>query len=103
MGAQTAASRLLPLARERGVAVLINMPFGEGGLIQRLQRRAVPSWSAASRGRRGLLKFVLSHPALTCVIPGSGQSDHALTNALAGCRAIPSQAFWTDKLEPPMS
>ena len=95
------AQRLLPLAAERGVAVLVNRPFGGGGLLRRLRAKPLPGWAAeigCTSWPQVLLKFVLSHPAVTCAIPGSGSPEHMAQNVLAGCGRIPEPAFWQDKL-----
>ena len=78
---------LLPLAAERGVAVLVNQPFGGGGLIRRLSARPLPPFAAeigCSSWAQLLLKFLLGHPAVTCVIPGTGKPDHMRDNIQAG-------------------
>jgi diketogulonate reductase-like aldo/keto reductase len=96
-----AAHRLLPLAAERGVAVLVNRPFGGGGLMRSLRARALPAWAAEIGCRtwsQVLLKFVLSHPAVTCAIPGTGSPEHMAQNAEAGSGVIPEPGFWDDKL-----
>ena len=70
---RAAEQRVLPLARDRGVAVLVNMPFGGGGLLRRLRERPLPGWAAdagATSWAQLALRFVLAHPAVTCVIPG---------------------------------
>jgi diketogulonate reductase-like aldo/keto reductase len=95
------AQRLLPLAAERGVAVLVNRPFGGGGLLRRLRAKPLPAWAAeigCTSWPQVLLKFVLSHPAVTCVIPGSGSPEHMAQNAQAGCGVMPEPGFWQDKL-----
>ena len=100
MDAREAAQRLLPLAAERGVAVIVNMPFGGGGLLRGLIDRPLPVWAAdieCSSWAQVLLKFVLSHPAVTCVIPGTRRSEHMADNARAGVGAVPDQKFWLDK------
>jgi len=92
-----AARHLLPLAAERGMAVLINRPFGGGGLLRRLNDRPLPAWAAeigAGSWAQLLLKFVLSHPAVTCAIPGTGRAEHMADNARAGTGRIPEAAFW---------
>ena len=97
-----AARRLLPLAAERGVAVLVNRPFGGGGLMWRLRARALPAWAAeigCTSWSQLLLKFVLAQPAVTCVIPGSGSPAHMAQNAAAGEGGMPGAAFWADKLD----
>ena len=95
------AQRLLPLAAERGLAVLVNRPFGGGGMMRRLRGRALPSWAGdigCSTWSQLLLKFVLSQPAVTCAIPGSGSPEHMAHNAAAGDGAIPAPEFWRDKM-----
>jgi aryl-alcohol dehydrogenase-like predicted oxidoreductase len=88
---------ILPLAAERGMAVLINRPFGGGGLLRRLRDRPLPAWSAeigAKSWAQLLLKFVLGHPAVTCAIPGTSRAEHMTDNAGAGTGPIPDAAFW---------
>jgi diketogulonate reductase-like aldo/keto reductase len=88
---------ILPLAAERGLAVLINRPFGGGGLLRRLHDRPLPAWAAeieAGSWAQLLLKFVLSQPAVTCAIPATGRPEHMADNATAGCGHIPEPAFW---------
>lgn len=95
-----AEARILPLAAERGIAVIVNRPFGGGGLLKRLSSRPLPAWAAeidATSWAQVLLKFVLSHPAVTCAIPGTSSPQHMADNARAG--AIPDRAFWKDKLD----
>ena len=92
-----AERRILPLAAERGMAVLINRPFGGGGLLRRLRDQPLPAWAAeidAQSWAQLLLKFVLSHPAVTCAIPGTGRPEHMTDNARAGFGQIPDAAFW---------
>lgn len=88
---------ILPLAAERGMAVLINRPFGGGGLLRRLRDRPLPAWAAeigAASWAQLLLKFVLGQPAVTCAIPGTGRPEHMADNARAGFGPIPDAAFW---------
>ncbi|HRP95622.1 MAG TPA: aldo/keto reductase [Rhodocyclaceae bacterium] len=92
-----AERRLLPLAAERGVAVVVNRPFGGGRLLQRLRDRPLPAWAAdigAASWAQLLLKFVLAHPAVTCAIPGTGRPEHMADNAGAGVGPLPDPAFW---------
>lgn len=92
-----AARRILPLAAERNLAVLINRPFGGGGLLRRLRERPLPPWAgeiSATSWAQVLLKFVLSQPAVTCVIPGTSRPEHMADNARAGFGPIPDAAFW---------
>jgi diketogulonate reductase-like aldo/keto reductase len=76
---RAAERRLLPLAQEKGIAVIVNRPFGGGGLIRRLVKQPLPDWAAAagcSNWAALLLKFILANPAVTCAIPGTGDSAH---------------------------
>jgi diketogulonate reductase-like aldo/keto reductase len=94
--------RLLPLAAERGVAVLVNRPLGGGGLLRRQHAKALPPWAAeigCTAWSQLLLKFALGHPAVTCAIPGSGSPEHMAQNARAGSGTIPGPEFWRDKRE----
>lgn len=91
-----AEERILPLAAERGMAVLVNRPFGGGGLLRSLRGKALPDWAAeieCESWAQVLLKFVVSHPAVTCAIPGTGNPDHMRSNARAGFGAMPDAAM----------
>lgn len=93
-----AAQRLLPLAADLGIAVLVNRPFGGGGLLRRLRDRPLPGWAAevgAGTWAQLLLKFVLSNPAVTCAIPGTSRPEHMADNLAAGRGPTPDAAFWT--------
>jgi aryl-alcohol dehydrogenase-like predicted oxidoreductase len=92
-----AEARILPLAAERGIAVLINRPFGGGGLLRGLRNRPLPAWVpeiGTTSWAQILLKFVLSHPAVTCAIPGTGKAEHMIDNAQAGMSPAPDMGFW---------
>ena len=94
VGEREAENRLLPLCRERGVAVLVNRPFGGGGLIRRLRSRPVPAWAAelgCETWGQLLLKWVIAHPAVTCVIPATSQVDHLRDNMAAGDGPLPDE------------
>jgi aryl-alcohol dehydrogenase-like predicted oxidoreductase len=87
-----AEARLLPLAADLGIGVIVNRPFGGGGLLGKLRKRPLPDWAAdigCTSWAQVLLKFVLGHPAVTCVIPGTGKVAHMRDNALAGTGVIP--------------
>jgi diketogulonate reductase-like aldo/keto reductase len=84
---RSAEQRILPFAAERGMAVLVNLPFGGGGLLRRLRSKPLPPWAAeigCNSWAQILLKFVIGHPAVTCVIPGTANPDHMRDNAAAG-------------------
>ena len=91
-----AERRILPLAADRGVAVIVNQPFGGGRLLGDLQRRPLPSWAHeidCQSWAQVLLKYVLAHPAVTCVIPGTGRPEHMRDNVAAGFGRLPDAAL----------
>ena len=93
---RAAEAKLLPLAAARGIAVLVNQPFGGGGLLRSLLPRPLPGWAAdigCTSWAQVLLKFVLAHPAVTCVIPGTGRAQHMRDNVQAGLGALPDAAL----------
>ena len=88
--------RLLPLAAERGIAVIVNQPFGGGGLLRKLSSRKLPDWAGeigVTSWAQLLLKFVLANPAVTCVIPGTGKPEHMTDNLQAGFGLYPDAAL----------
>jgi diketogulonate reductase-like aldo/keto reductase len=88
--------RLLPLAQERGIAVIVNRPFQQGSLIRRLERHPLPPWAAeidCSTWAQFALKFVISHPAVTCAIPATTRVDHVLENMGAAAGRLPDLAM----------
>jgi diketogulonate reductase-like aldo/keto reductase len=99
-----AERRLLPLAAERRVAVLANLPFGQGQLLRTLRGKPVPPWmqeAGCEKWSQALLKFTLAHKAVTCVIPGTGNPEHMAENCHAGVGAVLEEplvrkltAFW---------
>jgi aryl-alcohol dehydrogenase-like predicted oxidoreductase len=85
---RAAETRLLPLAAERGAGVLVNRPFEDGALFKAVQGKPLPAWAAdvdATSWGQLALKFIASHPAVTCIIPATGKLTH-LTDNLAGGR-----------------
>ena len=88
--------RILPLARDRGIAVIANRPFREGRLIRQVARHPLPPWAAelgASSWAQVLLKFIVSHPAVTCAIPATSQPAHARENMEAAAGPMPDEAL----------
>ena len=91
-----AERRLLPLARERGIAVICNRPFQRGRLPDRLAGRRMPVWSeeiGVSTWPQFLLKFILSHPAVTTAIPATRRVDHLIENKSAAFGPMPDAAM----------
>jgi diketogulonate reductase-like aldo/keto reductase len=95
IGEREAERRILPLARDRGVAVLVNRPFAEGGLFQRVRGQPLPPWAAdlgAESWAQLFLKWILAHPAVTCAIPATSRRAHLQDNMKAGTGALPDAA-----------
>lgn len=94
LGEREADRRLLPLAADMGVAVLINRPYQSGALFGAVSGHAVPDWAnhfAASWGQF-FLKFIVSHPAVTCAIPATSKAHHMQDNLEAGFGTLPDPA-----------
>ena len=92
LGEREADRRILPLAQERGVAVMINRPFGGGGLFRQVRSKPLPDWAAEFDCRswaQFLLKWIVGHTAVTCVIPATADPDHLRDNAAAGIGKLP--------------
>jgi diketogulonate reductase-like aldo/keto reductase len=88
--------RILPLAQERKIAVICNRPFQKGDLIGRVARAPLPSWAAeidCANWAQVLLKFVVSHPAVTCAIPATSRVGHVRENAGASYGRLPDEAM----------
>lgn len=94
-----AAERLLPLAAERGMAVLVNLPFGgsrDGNLLAKLKDRPLPDFAAeigAASWAQLLLKYILGHPAVTCAIPGMTRLENLRDNLGGGRGPMPDAAL----------
>ena len=86
--------RILPLAKERGIAVIINRPFRQGELTRALEGMPLPPWAAdtgATSWAQLLLKFIISHPAVTCAIPATSRVDHVRENLAAASGLLPDE------------
>jgi diketogulonate reductase-like aldo/keto reductase len=95
-GEREAEKRILPLARERGIAVLANRPLAGNGDIRTLLKRPVPDWAAeidCTTWTQLLLKFVVSHPDVTCAIPATSGIGHLRDNMDAGRGRMPDVAL----------
>jgi diketogulonate reductase-like aldo/keto reductase len=96
LGERDSELRILPLARERGVGVVVNRPFAEGALFSRVRGKPVPDWAAeidCDSWAQIFLKWILAHPAVSCVIPGTGKPEHLLDNMKAGAGRLPDPAM----------
>ena len=87
-----AEKRLLPFAAEKQLAVLVNRPFAEGRLFNRARGKSLPAWATdigCASWAQFFLKFIISHPAVTCAIPATSKADHLADNMRAGLEPIP--------------
>jgi len=94
LGERGAENEVLPLAQDLGIAVLINRPFMEGRLFRAVGNKSLPGWAAefADSWAQFFLKFIVSHPAVTCVIPATSRLRHMVDNAGAGSGPMPGEA-----------
>ena len=96
LGDREAANALLPAARDNGAAVLVNLPFGRNSLFRKAGSRALPGFAdefGARTWAQFFLKFILSHPAVTAVIPGTDKPEYMLDNLQAGRGPLPDAAM----------
>jgi aryl-alcohol dehydrogenase-like predicted oxidoreductase len=87
-----AERRLLPLAAEKRIGVLVNRPFAQGGLFSKVRGKPLPPWAreiGCASWAQFLLKFVISHPAVTCAIPATSKVQHLTDNMQAGTEPLP--------------
>ena len=87
-----AENRLLPLASDKRIAVLVNRPLAAGGLFSRVRGKPLPVWSkeiGCASWAQFFLKFVVSHPAVTCAIPATSKVEHLLENMKAALEPLP--------------
>ncbi len=88
--------RILPLARDRGIAVIVNRPFRQGALLRALARQPLPPWAAeieCTSWAQFVLKFIVSHPAVTCAIPATTRVDHVRENVNVAYGRMPDAAM----------
>jgi diketogulonate reductase-like aldo/keto reductase len=91
-----AAQRLLPLAEEKKVAVLVNRPFGQGSMFRRTRGKPLPEWARESgigSWAQYFLKWIIGHPAVTCAIPGTSKPEHMRDNLGAALGPLPDAAM----------
>ena len=87
-----AEQRILPLARERGVAVIVNRPFGAGDLLEHVRGQALPDFAGqidCTSWAQFFLKWIIAHPAVTCAIPATDKPQHLEDNMRAGTGGLP--------------
>ena len=95
-------ARVLPAAREHGVAVLVMRPFQRAGLFDKVEGKPLPEWAAefdCTSWAQFFLKWVLGHPAVTCPIPATSKAEHLLDNMRAGVGRLPDEALRKRMLE----
>jgi diketogulonate reductase-like aldo/keto reductase len=96
IGTRAAEQRLLPYCQEHGIGVLINRPFEEGALFTRVRSRKLPGYAqelGCTSWAQLFLKFIVSHPAVTCVIPATSRAEHMQDNLQAGFGPVPDAAL----------
>lgn len=96
VGEREAQDKLLPLAKDRGVAVIANRPFAGGEVFKKLREKPLPGWAKeidCESWAQVMLKFVVSHPAITCAIPATSKVTHLRDNMKAGLGAMPDEAM----------
>ncbi len=87
-----AGERILPLAADRGIAVMINLPFGRGRLFSAVQNKKLPDWASefgCTSWAQFFLKYIVSHPAVTCAVPGMAKTEYVLDNVGAARGRLP--------------
>lgn len=94
IGVREAEERLLPLAADRGVATIINEPFEKGSLFRKVRGKELPDWAAefdCKSWAQYFLKYIVSHPAVTCAIPATSRPEHMQDNIKAAYGRLPDQ------------
>lgn len=96
IGNRVAADDILPLALDKGIAVMLNIPFGRANLLRKASSHPLPDWAAeidATSWAQVMLKYALSHPAVTCAVPGTTQVVHLEDNLAGGRGRLPDAAL----------
>jgi len=91
---RSSEDRLLKICRDKKIAVIANRPFAEGAMFRRVAGKPLPSWAAeigVASWAQYFLKWIVGHPAITCVIPGTGKPEHIADNVAAGFGALPDE------------
>jgi diketogulonate reductase-like aldo/keto reductase len=96
MAEREAEERILPLAQETGTAVIVNRPFAQASLFSRVRGKELPAWAAefdCKSWGQFFLKYILGHPAVTCVIPATSKPNHLVDNMGAAIGRLPDAAM----------
>ena len=96
MAEREAEQRILPLAQETGTAVIVNRPFAQASLFARVRGKELPVWAAefdCKSWGQFFLKYILGHPAVTCIIPATSKPHHLVDNMMAGIGHLPDAAM----------
>jgi aryl-alcohol dehydrogenase-like predicted oxidoreductase len=91
-----AGERIIPLAADRGIAVMINLPFGRGRLFNAVQGKKLPQWASefdCASWAQFFLKYIVSHPAITCAVPGMAKAEYVTDNVGAARGRLPDAAM----------
>jgi aryl-alcohol dehydrogenase-like predicted oxidoreductase len=91
-----AANRILPLAADRGMAVLVNLPFGRTSVFEKVEGKPLPGWAAeidCTTWAQVFLKYIVSHPSVTCAIPGTAKVEYLTDNLAAARGRLPDAAM----------
>ena len=89
-------NKILNICKDKGIAVIANRPFAEGAMFKRVRGKPLPPWAGeigAASWAQYFLKWIVGHPAVTCVIPGTGRPEHVADNVAAGFGALPDAAM----------
>jgi len=87
-----AGTRIIPLAGDRGMAVMINLPFGRGRLFRAVEGKKLPEWAAefdCTSWPQFFLKYIVSHPSVTCAVPGMAKAEYVVDNVGAARGRLP--------------
>jgi aryl-alcohol dehydrogenase-like predicted oxidoreductase len=91
-----AGARIIPLAGDRGMAVMINLPFGRGRLFKAVEGKKLPDWAAefdCTSWPQFFLKYIVSHPSVTCAVPGMAKPEYVVDNLGAARGRLPDAAM----------
>jgi aryl-alcohol dehydrogenase-like predicted oxidoreductase len=93
---RNAGDRIIPLAADRGMAVMINLPFGRGRLFNAVQGKKLPEWASefdCTSWAQFFLKYIVAHPSVTCAVPGMARPEYVVDNLGAARGRLPDAAL----------